>query len=219
MDFAGARKWMVDGQLRPNKVTDPRILSAMSDLPRHRFVPPAQAPRAHADEDVPLGGGRVMIQPMMQARLMQLAQIRAEEQVLLLGAGSGYGAALAARLGARVTAVESAPALLALARDALAGLSVAPGSIRIIEGNAARGHAEGAPYDLILIEGQVPEIPPFLVEQLAEGGRVVAVQRRPGEAGAAVLGRRLGGSFSLTEAFDCGTAPLPDFQPQPGFVF
>ncbi|MFC7609397.1 protein-L-isoaspartate O-methyltransferase family protein [Teichococcus aestuarii] len=183
MDFAGARKWMVDGQLRPNKVTDPRILSAMSDLPRHRFVPPAQAPRAHADEDVPLGGGRVMIQPMMQARLMQLAQIRAEEQVLLLGAGSGYGAALAARLGARVTAVESAPALLALARDALAGLSVAPGSIRIIEGNAARGHAEGAPYDLILIEGQVPEIPPLLVEQLAEGGRVVAVQRRPGRRG------------------------------------
>ncbi|PHK97017.1 protein-L-isoaspartate(D-aspartate) O-methyltransferase [Pseudoroseomonas rhizosphaerae] len=219
MDFAGARKWMVDGQLRPNKVTDPRIISAMLDLPRHRFVPQAQVPRAHADEDVPLGGGRVMIQPMMLARLMQLAQIRADEQVLLLGAGSGYGAALAARMGGRVTAVESDPALLALARDALDEVSVAPGSIRLVEGDASRGHAAGAPYDLILIEGQVPEIPAGLVEQLAEGGRAVAVRRLPGQSGAAVLGRRLGGSFSVSEAFDCNTAPLPDFLPQPGFVF
>ncbi|MCQ4163056.1 protein-L-isoaspartate O-methyltransferase [Roseomonas sp. GC11] len=219
MDFAGARKWMVDGQLRPNKVTDARVIAAMLDLPRHLFVPQAQQARAHADEDVPLGGSRVLLQPMMLARLLQLAQIRAGESVLLLAAGSGYGAAVLARMGARVTAVESEAALSALGRGALAGLSLAPGQVQWVEGPASAGHAAGAPYDAILIEGQVPAIPPALVEQLAEGGRLVTVRRQPGRSGAAVLGRRLGGSFSITEAFDCITAPLPEFQPQPGFVF
>jgi protein-L-isoaspartate(D-aspartate) O-methyltransferase len=218
-DFAGARKWMVDGQLRPNKVTDPRIISAMLDLPRHLFVPPALAARAHADEDVPLPGGRALLQPMMLARLLQLAQIRAGEQVLLLGAGAGYSAAVLARMGARVTAVESDAARIADGRDALAGLSLAPGSLTLVEAPAAAGHAVGAPYDVIIIEGEVPEIPPVLVEQLPEGGRLVTVRRRPGQAGAAVLGRRMGGAFSVTEAFDCKTAPLAEFQPQPGFAF
>ncbi|ONG57256.1 protein-L-isoaspartate(D-aspartate) O-methyltransferase [Pseudoroseomonas deserti] len=218
-DFAGARKWMVDGQLRPNKVTDPRIISAMLDLPRHRFVAPALEARAHADEDVPLGQGRVLLQPMMLARLLQLAQIRAGESVLLLAAGAGYGAAVAARMGARVTAVEGDAALTAQGRAALAELSLAPGSLQLVEGPATAGHPAGAPYDVIIIEGAVPEIPPALVEQLPEGGRLVALRRRPGQAGAAVLGRRMGGAFSVTEAFDCNTAVLAEFQPQPGFSF
>ena len=88
-----------------------------------------------------------------------------------------------------------------------------------MEGQASAGHPGGAPYDVIIIEGAVPEIPPTLVEQLPEGGRLVALRRRPGQAGAAVLGRRMGGAFSVTEAFDCNTALLPEFQPQPGFSF
>lgn len=219
MDFAGARKWMVDGQLRPNKVTDPRIISAMLDLPRHRFVPPGSVARAHADEDVPLPGGRALLQPMMLAKLLQLAQVRSGETVLLLSSGSGYGAAVLARMGARVTAVESDTALLALARTALAEVTLAPGSVQLVEAPAAAGHAAGAPYDVIIIEGQVPAIPPALVEQLPEGGRLVTVRQRPGQSGAAVLGRRMGGAFSVSDAFDCTTAALPDFLPQPGFVF
>ncbi|WBV41487.1 protein-L-isoaspartate O-methyltransferase [Pseudoroseomonas cervicalis] len=218
MDYAAARKWMVDGQLRPNKVTDSRIINAMLDLPRHLFVPPGQAARAHADADVPLGRDRVMLQPMMLARLLQLAQIRSGEAVLLLGAGTGYGAALLARLGAKVTAVESDALLAAQARQVLAGLSLAPGSVQLVEASAAAGHPADAPYDVIVIEGQVPAIPSVLTEQLAEGGRLVAVRQPPGRSGSAVLGRRLGGTLSVTEAFDCRTAPLPEFQKQPGFA-
>lgn len=218
MDFEGARKWMVDGQLRPNKVTDPRILNSMSDLPRHLFVPPTMMARAHADEDVPLGHGRVMLQPMMLARLLQLAKVRAGEAVLVLAAGTAYGAALVSRMGGRVTAIEAEADLLALGREALSGLSLTPGTLDYLQGSPAAGYAEKAPYDLIVIEGAVQSIPKEVVGQLAEGGRLVTIRLLPGRSGVAVLGQRLGGGFSITEAFDCNTVLLPGFAPEPGFV-
>jgi len=219
MNFADARKWMVDGQVLPNKVTDPRIIQAMLELPRHLFVPPASTARAHADEDVPLGHGRVLLQPMMMARLAQLAQLRMGETALVLGAGSGYGAALFARMGAIVTAVEQDPALVAIARGALAQAGVvAPGSVQFLEATPVGGAPTG-PFDVIVIEGEVPVIPEAVSDRLAEGGRLVAVRRRPGRSGAAVIGRRTGGSFSVTEAFDCTTAALPGFSAEPSFVF
>jgi len=219
MDFAGARKWMVDGQLRPNRVNDPRILSAMLDLPRHRFVPADMQARAHADEDVPLGKGRVLMQPMNLARLLQLTELRSGESVLLVAAGTGYGAAVLARMGGRVTALESDPTLAAVAREVLGELSLAPGSVQVVEGSHTAGHPAGAPYDAIVIQGQVPAVPSALVEQLAEGGRLVTVRRPAGQVGTLVVGRRLGGVFSTTPAFDCMTASLPDFAPEPGFAF
>ncbi|MDJ0391376.1 protein-L-isoaspartate O-methyltransferase [Roseomonas sp. E05] len=219
MDFAGARKWMVDGQIRPNRVTDPRIISAMLDLPRHRFVPADMQARAHADEDVPLGNGRVLMQPMNLARLMQVAELRSGESVLLVGAGTGYGAAVLARMGGRVTALESDATLAAVAREVLGELSLTPGSVQLVEGQLTAGHAAGAPYDVIVIQGQVQEVPPGLVEQLAEGGRLATVRRPPGQVGTIAVGRRLGGVFSVTPAFDCLTASLPDFTPEPGFTF
>lgn len=219
MNFADARKWMVDGQVLPNKVTDPRVINAMLDLPRHLFVPAASVARAHADEDVPLGQGRVLLQPMMIARLVQMTQLRMGETALVLGAGSGYGAALLARMGAIVTAVEQDPALASLARGALASAGVvSPGSVQFIEATPVGG-APAGPFDVVLIEGQVPAIPDAVVDRLAEGGRLVAVRRRPGRSGAAVLGTRTAGNFSVTEMFDCGTAPLPGFSAEPGFVF
>jgi protein-L-isoaspartate(D-aspartate) O-methyltransferase len=219
MNFADARKWMVDGQVRPNKVSDIRIIEAMLELPRHLFVPQHAIPRAHADEDVPLGGGRALMQPMMMARLAQLAQVREGESALVLGAGSGYGAALLARLGARVTAVEDDPTLLSLARSALADSALlAPGSVQLVEAPPATG-APAGPFDIILLEGEVPAVPAAISDRLAEGGRLVGVRHAPGQTGAAIMGRRAGGAFSITEAFDCSTAPLPGFTPEPGFVF
>jgi len=215
-----SRRRMVDGQLRPNKVTDPRLLAAMLDIPRERFLPPELAARAYADEDVPLPGGRALIQPMMIARLLQLLGLREGDRLLVVGAGCGYGAAVAARAGARVVALEDDHRLANLGRRALSGLLPA-GALTLVEGPLTQGHAAGAAYDAILIEGEVPAIPADFPKQLAEGGRLVAVlaPARRGLSPRAVLGRRFGESFSLSDAFDCATSPLPAFQPAPGFVF
>ncbi len=218
--MAAARRFMVDGQLRPNKVTDPRLLAAMGDLPRERFLPANLAARAYADEDVRLDGGRALMQPMAIARLLQLLRIRDGDRMLVLGAGTGYAAAVAAACGAPVVAVESDPALFALARRALDGLLPA-GAVTLVQADPAQGHAAGAPYDVILIEGEVPSVPDSIAAQLAEGGRLATVLAAAdrGVSARAVWGVRHGGSFSVTDAFDCATLPLPAFQPAPAFVF
>jgi protein-L-isoaspartate(D-aspartate) O-methyltransferase len=218
MDYADARRRMVDGQLRPNRVTDPRLLDAMRTLPREAFLPPALRSRAYLDEDVPLPGGRALMEPMVLARMVQLAAARPDDRALVVCAGLGYGAAVLARMGARVVALEDDPALRALAQAAFPACGLSPGAVRLESGPPAEGFPAAAPYDVILIEGEVPEVPEALPAQLAEGGRLVAAQ---GDAtgGRAVLGRRLGGTFTTTPAFDCAVAALPAFAPAPGFVF
>lgn len=219
-DMAEARKHMVDGQLRPNRVVDPRLLAAMGEIPRERFLPPHLAARAYVDEDVRLPGGRALIEPMVIARLLQLLAIRDGDRLLVVGAGAGYAAAVAARCGARVVALEEDAALAAEARRALAGLIPAE-ALRLVEGPLAGGYPAGAPYDGILIEGEVPEVPAAIASQLAEGGRLATVlaAAERGVSSRAVLGRRVGGAFSVADAFDCATLPLPAFRRAPGFVF
>jgi protein-L-isoaspartate(D-aspartate) O-methyltransferase len=219
-DMTEARRHMVDGQLRPNRINDPRLLAAMGEIPRERFLPPSMAARAYVDEDVRLPGGRALMEPMVIARLLQLLAIRPGDRVLVVGAGTGYAAAVAAQCGAQVVALEADAALVAAARRALAGL-IAPAELRLVEGPITGGHAAGAPYDAILIEGEVPEVPQAIIGQLAEGGRLATVLEAAsrGVSSRAVLGRRVGGSFSLSDAFDCATLPLPAFRRAPGFVF
>ncbi|MBR0658018.1 protein-L-isoaspartate O-methyltransferase family protein [Neoroseomonas oryzicola] len=218
MDFAEARRFMVDGQLRPNRVEDPRIVAALRDLPRERFVPPALAARAYADADVPLPGGRAMLKPLVLARLVQLAALKRGERALVLAAGTGFGAALMAAIGGTVTAVESDPALLAIARAALPAATPA-GSVTIVQADPAQGHAAGAPWDVILIEGGVGEVPAAIEEQLAEGGRLVAVGLAGGPPGRALLARRAGGTTTTTAAFDAHAPALPGFAAAPAFAF
>ncbi|MBI0535156.1 protein-L-isoaspartate O-methyltransferase [Roseomonas sp. KE2513] len=218
MDFAEARKRMVDGQVRPNRVTDPRILLALLEVPRELFVPQALRVRALADEDLALGNGRVLLQPMTIARMLQLAAPRPGERVLVVSAGTGYGAALLAHIGAQVVALEDDPVLADLGSTAIAACHLPPGSFRREAGLATAGFPAGAPFDLILVEGAIPAVPPALVEQLAEGGRLVTIRQPPGRVGAAILGRRVGGSFSAVEAFDVQGTPLPAFTPRPGFL-
>ncbi|TPG61008.1 protein-L-isoaspartate O-methyltransferase [Roseomonas nepalensis] len=217
MDFAEARRRMVDGQVKPNRVTDPRILLAMQEVPRELFVPPALRTRALADEDLALGRGRVLLQPMTIARMIQIATPRPGERVLVVSAGTGYGAALLAHMGVTVIALEDDAVLADMGGAGIAASGLAPGALRREAGLAPGGFPAGAPYDLILVEGAVPAVPPALVEQLAEGGRLVAIRQPPGEVGAAIIGRRVGGSFSATQAFDVQGTPLPAFAPRPGF--
>src|SRR4051794_3874588 len=117
-DFSRARRFMVDGQLAPNGITDPLLLGAMGEIPRETFLPPAVRHRAYADDSVPLGGDRAMLSPMVLAKMIQLALPQPGERALVLGAGGGYGAAVLARMGLKVTAVESDPALSGLSERA-----------------------------------------------------------------------------------------------------
>jgi protein-L-isoaspartate(D-aspartate) O-methyltransferase len=218
MDFAEARRFMVEGQLRPNRVEDPRIVAAMRDLPRERFVPAAMASRAYADADVPLPGGRAMMKPLVLARLVQLSGVRRGEKALVLGAGTGFGAALMATIGASVTAVESDPVLLAIARMAIAA-SLPAGAVTLVEGPVAAGHAAGAPYDVIMIEGGVAAVPEAVQEQMVEGGRLVTIGLAGGPPGRALLLRRAGGTVTTTIEFDAHAPALPGFAPAPAFAF
>ncbi len=216
-----ARNLMVDGQVRPNKVYDPRVLLAMRTLPRERFLPPNLAPLAYADEDVPLGGGRFLMQPMVIARLLQAASVRAGERCLVVAAGSGYGAALLAACEAKVTAAEEDPALLALAREVLP--SYAPG-VTVVEAKLTEGYPAAAPYDLVLIEGAAEEFPAAIVQQLSPTGRLIGIRSVARATGAgrscqAVVGERVGSGLSLQPLFDCGVPVLPGFNRVPGFVF
>ena len=216
-DFALARMHMVESQVRPNLVSDPRILAAMGTLPRERFVPAECAAIAYSDTAVPLGGGRVLMAPMELGRLVQLTRPARGERVLVVGAGTGYGAAVLAECGAAVTALEEDRRLLAIARSVLPSTSP---SVSIVAGPLADGWISGAPWHVVLIEGAVREIPRGIAAQLSEeSGRLVTVLApRPG-TGQAVLARPSAGGLALGSAFDCATPLLPSLIPAPAFSF
>ena len=231
-DYAERRRNMVDSQLRPNKVTDGRVLGAMRSLPRERFLPPALAALAYADGDVALPGGRCLMDPMVLARLVQLADPAPGERVLVVGAGTGYGAAVLAACGAAVLALEENEALSGIARAVLPELADladgarAPGGqaapVELLSGPLAAGWPDGAPYDLVFIEGGFEQLPPAIARQVVQtGGRLVGVRIQTGRVGQAVLGERVGPApaISLRPVFDCATPVLPGLRRDPGFVF
>jgi protein-L-isoaspartate(D-aspartate) O-methyltransferase len=215
--FADARKHMVDSQIRPNRVVDPRVLSAMRTLPRERFLPPEVLALAYADEDVPLGNGRFLMEPMVFARMLQAANLRDNERVLVVAAGPGYGAAVLAACGCRVTALEEDPALSAIARGVLP--VEAPG-VTLVSGPFAAGWPSHGPYDLILVEGAVSEIPPALATQThQETGRVLAAICGPGRITQAVIAEATTFGLGVTALFDCATPPIPSLRKAAIFAF
>lgn len=217
-DFALARRNMVDGQLRPNRVNNAALLTAIGELPRERFLPDGLRSVAYADDDVPLGNGRFMMEPMVLARLIQSLQPQSEDKAMVVAAGRGYGAAILARLVKSVVAVESDAGLAAAAQQTLRELSVT--NVQQVAGPTEQGAAASAPYDLILIEGAVGEVPAAIVDQLAEGGRLASVISDPsGALGVAQLFVKQGGVTSGRPLFDAGTPPLPGFARPPRFTF
>jgi protein-L-isoaspartate(D-aspartate) O-methyltransferase len=214
-DPAVPRAHMVDSQVRPNQVSDSRVISAMRTLKREAFAPAGA--RVYADADIDLGGGRFLLAPLVIARLTQLVLSGKPTKILVIGAGAGYGAAILAASGAKVTALEQEARL-----DTGALAEYAPGVERVA-GPLAEGFAQGGPYDAILIEGAVAEIPAGLAAQLAPGGRLVTILADK-EAGGARLGQMViaesrGQGFAVVKVFDCTARLLPAFKPAPAFVF
>lgn len=210
-DFDTMRQAMVSSQLRTAAVSDPRVIAAMARVPREAYLRDDLRAVAYRDTAIPLGGGRALNTPMATGRLLTEAYLRREDRVLLIGAATGYGAAILAELVAHVVAVESDPRLADLARTRLTGMSRA----ELVEGPLAKGHGGGAPYDVLMIDGAVAYVPDALVAQVAPGGRVVAGLAERGLTRLAA-GRRTAGGFALVSFADAECVVLPGFdRPEP----
>jgi protein-L-isoaspartate(D-aspartate) O-methyltransferase len=212
-----ARSHMVESQLRPNKVTDDRVLGAFARIKRELFVPEHLRQVACIDDDLPLGGGRYLMEPMVAARLMQAAAIARTDAVLIVGAGVGYEAAVASVLARNVIALEEDPELARYARAALVEHAIA--SVSVVEGPLHEGYRPRSPYDVILFGGAVAEVPPEPAAQLTEGGRLLAIVNPGNAMGRATLTTRTGGVLARRVIFDAATPLLPGFAPKPVFVF
>lgn len=212
-DFEAMRHAMVVSQLRTSAVSDPRVVDAMGDVPREAFVPSAQAALAYRDAPLPLGGGRAINPPLITGRLLVAADIRPTDRVLLIGAAMGYAAAVAARLAGSVVALEEDAGLAGAARDAIADTKVT-----VVEGPLNAGWAEGAPYDVIIIDGAIEQVPDAVAGQLAPGGRLTTGLVDRGVTRLA-LGRRSEGGFGVVDFADLECVVLPGFARPKTFQF
>ncbi len=202
-DFARARKLMVDNQLRTSGITDRRLLGAMGEVARERFVPAVRQPLAYIDEAIAIGGGRKLSAPAPFAKLLQLAEIDTGDHVLDLGCGSGYSAAVLGELAASVVAVESDASLVATARS-----TVTAPNVKIIDGALETAGKAHGPYDVIVLEGAVAEVPEALFAQLKPSGRLVALLAAPGRPAVAHLFAHSGKGIASRAAFDAVLPPL-----------
>jgi protein-L-isoaspartate(D-aspartate) O-methyltransferase len=219
-DFAATRRMMVDGQVRTADVTDQRLLAAMLEVPRERFLTSDKAPLAYLDLDALVSGPgdppRRMLKPMVLAKLIQMAEIGETDLVLDVGCLTGYSSAILGRLAGSVVALEEDAAL---ARQAEATLAELGGpSANIVTGPLAAGWPANGPYDAIVLEGATEVVPEALLGQLTGGGRLVCVLGR-GPAAKAMLYRSIDGESSGRPVFDAVAPLLPGFAKQPVFVF
>ncbi|MEZ5669729.1 MAG: protein-L-isoaspartate O-methyltransferase [Alphaproteobacteria bacterium] len=216
-DYATARQNMIDCQLRPNNVNDAAVLKAIAQTPREMFVPAASRPMAYVDEDVPVGAGRALLEPMVFARMLELAEIGPGDIVLDIACATGYSTAVLARLANTVVALEDSAELADAANELMTDLAI--GNAVVVTGALTAGRPSDAPFDVILIEGAVAAIPPALIDQLGEGGRLVAILRPDDGPGRMTLVVKSAGAISQTAAYDAATPRLEAFTPAAGFVF
>lgn len=217
MDFEAARRHMVDSQLLTNRVTDPRLIEVMETLPREVFLPEERRALAYIDEDVPIGDGRYLTEPMVIARMIQAVEPAAGDVALVVGCATGYASAVLGKLVSTVVALETSHGLATRAQSALAELGI--DNAAVVEGPLEQGYAKQAPYDVILIDGQVAEVPEVILEQLAEGGRLATVEKPADRVGRLVRYVRYQGAISKLDMFDAAIPPLPGFEPEQSFVF
>ncbi len=215
-DFAHARRTMVDNQLRTSAITDRRVLAAMGEVPREKFVPAVRAGLAYIDEAQPLTATRKLGAPAPFAKLIQLAGVEGTDAVLDLGCASGYSAAVLARLGSSVVAIEDDAALAAEATSRLAEIGAA--NVSVVHGPLVSAGAAQGPYDVIVVEGVVAEVPDGLMDQLKPEGRLVALIAAPGRVPVAHLFAKAGNGIAAVAEFDARLPPLTQVRDD-SFVF
>lgn len=216
MDFAAARTKMVDNQIRTTDVTSHELLRAFLAVPRERFVPDARKPLAYIDEDIPLGGARYLMEPSPFAKLLQLAQVGPQDVVLDVGCSTGYSAAVLSHLAGSVVALEEDEAFAAEASRQLDELGIV--SCAVVTGPLSAGFPSEAPFDVIVFEGSVGEIPATYFDQLKDRGRMVVVEGQ-GLSAMAKLYTKEDGILADRFGFNCSIKPLPGFTKRQAFVF
>jgi protein-L-isoaspartate(D-aspartate) O-methyltransferase len=220
IDFAAARRMMVDSQVRTSDVTDLRIIAAMLELPRERFVPDTSAELAYLDLDAPAATGgkqvRHLLKPMVLAKMVQAAAVKADDHVLDVGCATGYSSALLGRLASSVVALEEDPALARLADENLK--AIGGRNVTVVAGPLTQGCQLKSPYDVVFLNGATEVVPHALCRQLKDGGRLVAVVGRAPTA-RAMLYRSVEGNVSGWPIFDAAAPLLPGFAAAPAFVF
>ena len=215
-DAATARRHMVDGQIHTADVTNPNLIAAMQAVPREEFVAPGMADQAYRDGEVSLGHGRALLRPIVLGKLLQSANLTPADQVLVIGCGTGYSAAVLAHMGATVVALEEDLDLARRAQSALA--AGAAGQVTVVTGPLVAGWPAAAPYDLILLDGAIEVAPEALGRQLKHTGRLAAVFGR-GPAAKAMIYRPIEGQLVGRPIFDAVAPLLPGFAAPPAFVF
>jgi protein-L-isoaspartate(D-aspartate) O-methyltransferase len=217
MDYTRARSNMVENQLRPSRIDDPELLAAMLKVPREHFVPKALRGVAYADEDLVLPGGGFLIEPLALARLIQSARVGPNDVVLLLGCTTGYAAAVLAKMAATVIVIEPDETRGAQIESLLDELG-ADNVVVAISEDPASGHPSQAPFDVILLVGSVPQVPPPLLEQIGDNGRLVAVVDH-GRVGKGCLFTRMHGVMGNRVLFDAQIPRLPGLRQPVEFAF
>jgi len=216
--FEKARKLMVDCQIRPSKVTDKSVLNAFLAVPRELFVGKNYRSIAYVDEDLPISGGRSLMVPVVLARLLQALNLKQRDNVLVIGAGSGYGTAIVAKLAGSVIAVEARNQLVERAQELLVLLGA--DNAAVIKSRLVDGYKDEGPYDGILIEGGVEMVPRVILEQLTVMGKLAAIYRRNSSpVGEASIWTRSGTEFARKTLFDARVPNLDEFNKKPEFVF
>ncbi len=209
MDFSIARQNMVESQIRPNGITNLSLISALGQVERENFSRDINRSIAYLDENLPIGNGRFLLQPMVLGRLLQLAEIKPVDLVLDIGPGTGYSTAVIAQLAESVVGIEQDKELCEMAGETLLELRVT--NAAIICGEHVNGVPNEAPFDVIVINGQITEIPSSLLDQLADGGRLVAVLG-PEKQGKITLVKKQGDKLSTWAAFDASAPFLTGFE-------
>ncbi|HIC81601.1 MAG TPA: protein-L-isoaspartate O-methyltransferase [Kiloniellaceae bacterium] len=217
VDFAAARLNMVDSQIRTNKVTDPRVIEAFETVPRERFVGEPLEGIAYVDEDLEVAPARFLMEPMVLARLLQAAAPGPTDMVLDVACASGYSTAVLAGLAETVVGLDNDRGLVESANRTLNGLDI--DNAVVVEGALAAGYSKQAPYNVVVIQGAVTEVPAAIKAQMADGGRLVTVVVDEAGIGRATLIQRSGEVYSARVLFDAATPVLPGFERAPGFVF